>query len=218
MVISTSIGSAFLDKKKKTVVSKNTTVSDIKQFLQQKFPGSPPADLQRLYFGTRLLQDSEVVSNITSLPTVPLLLDMAAGYSVYDKSMSVTAALEAYTATVVQLSYISNQMRRIVSNEPSDEMAMESPSLRRLLQSLNGSLWATYSQEIALALQAERDPETITADTKAWRDAHRKAASPLSAALAKEFDLNARGLRAFAYYSAILLVSNSPPISLQWDC
>lgn len=39
VIISTSLGSTFLDKKKRLNVPRNTTVSELKELLHQKFPG-----------------------------------------------------------------------------------------------------------------------------------------------------------------------------------
>eukprot|EP01039_Chlorochromonas_danica_P003763 gene3763-4113_t len=213
ILISTSIGSSFLDKKKKVTLPANTTIAELKEYLQSKFPGSPPKELQHLYYGTRLLGDDEVVSNITTLPTIPLLLDMVSGHSIYDKTMSIEQALEGYVASVVQLTYLSNQLKTVIGYQPDDHNSnetittkMESPTLRQLFQAVNRTIYETYADEIAYALEVEKDPEAFAADTKAWRSPQRRAVSPLTAALAKEFDLNLRSLCSFLYYTAILLV------------
>lgn len=211
IIISTSIGSSFLDKKKKVTLPANTTIAELKEYLQSKFPGSPPMELQHLYYGTRLLGDDEVVSNITTLPTIPLLLDMVSGHSIYDKTMSIEQALEGYVASVVQLTYLSNQLKTVIghqsdSNETMTQVMMESPTLRKLFQAVNRTIYETYSDEIAYALEVEKDPEAFAADTKAWRSPQRRTVSPLTAALAKEFDLNLRSLCSFLYYTVILLI------------
>eukprot|EP00981_Chlorochromonas_danica_P010720 scaffold3345_cov164-Ochromonas_danica.AAC.6 len=182
ILISTSIGSSFLDKKKKVTLPANTTIAELKEYLQSKFPGSPPKELQHLYYGTRLLGDDEVVSNITTLPTIPLLLDMVSGHSIYDKTMSIEQALEGYVASVVQLTYLSNQLKTVIGYQPDDHNSnetittkMESPTLRQLFQAVNRTIYETYADEIAYALEVEKDPEAFAADTKAWRSPQRRA-------------------------------------------
>jgi hypothetical protein len=206
LVVSTALGSAFLDKKKKIILSKNASIAELKVYIKQKFPGSPPMKLQRLYFGTRLLADTEIVSNITFLPTTPLLLDMVSGYSVYNKTMSIMQALEAYVSCNVQLAYLSSQLTSLATGN-TQEMPMQSPGLRYLYQTLNESIFSVYGAEIAAAREAEQDPEMQAQDTLAWRDVDRKPASPIAAALAKEFDLNLRGVAGFTYMSFLILVS-----------
>merc|ERR1712070_1260247 len=59
------------------------------------------------------------------------------------------------------------------------------------------------------ALMQEREPELVSSDTSAWRDADGQKPTkqtPLAAAVAKEFDLNWRGVRNFVYYSLLLVI------------
>ena len=59
VLVSTSIGSTFLDKRKKITINGNATVRDLKAMVCDKFPGSPPVELQRLFFGSRMLNETE---------------------------------------------------------------------------------------------------------------------------------------------------------------
>eukprot|EP01031_Cornospumella_fuschlensis_P025242 gene25242-30484_t len=207
VLVSTSIGSSFLDKKKKVVLERNATVFQLKQFLQQKFPGSPPLALQNLYFGTKRLNDTEILSNVTSLPTIPLVLDMVAGSSVYNKTLSVRQAIEAYVSTLVQLSYLHTQMAyTLTAGDSNITRTMLSPLLREMFLKVNQSVYSAYAGEIAQALVQEQDPEIDAADTRAWRSAQKATQSPLMAALAKEFDLNRQGVMSYVYFSVLLLV------------
>ena len=113
IIISTSIGSSFLDKKRRISILANSTVADLKQQLSTRFPGSPPVPLQRLFFGTRLLKDEEEISNVTALSPMPLTLDMITGTSVYDRTMTVSQALEAYVSLLVQQAYTGQSMNKI---------------------------------------------------------------------------------------------------------
>lgn len=217
VTVSTMIGSSFLDKKKKIIIPRNSTVADLKQHISQKFPGSPPVEMQYLYFGAQYLHNNDTLATLTKLTNIPILLDMISGTSVYNRNMSVSQALEAYVSTLVQQAYLGDQLNAAYrdNNESHEEenttvaRPMRSPFYRRMFQELNASLYEKYADDIAGALEREKNPETITGDTAAWRNPqNNKKHSPLTAALAKEFDLNGRGLRNFAYYSIILLVSN----------
>ncbi|KAJ1402089.1 hypothetical protein B484DRAFT_457832, partial [Ochromonadaceae sp. CCMP2298] len=216
VLVSTSFGSMFLDKKKKLVLGKNETISDLKAQLSTKFPGSPPVELQHLYFSSRRLEDWERIGNISSLSPVPIMLDMMSGTSVYNKSMSVSQGLEAYVASVTQQAYLGTQLRELHS-PPKPEgsnsteglegmpMSMETLHYRQLFHAVNDSIYSRYAEDIAAALEEEREPETFMDDTAAWRGKTANV-NPLAAAIAKEFDLNWRSFRHFLYYSAVLTV------------
>lgn len=208
VLVSTALGSTFLDKKKKLTMNKNDTVVDLKLQLLTKFPGSPPVPLQKLYYSNRLLKNTELLGNISSLSPLPIVLDMISGTSVYNRSMSIAQSLEAYVATVVQQAYIGSKLQQ--THKPDDssvQAAMDTPYFRELFHSINASLYEKYGEDIELAKEAEREPEAESADTAPWRSGAGSAnVRPLAAAIAKEFDLNWRGLRSFVYYSVILVV------------
>ena len=204
-------------------MTSNSTVLDLKEQIASKFPGSPPVEVQQLFFSSRLLSnDSELLCNVSALQPVPILLDAISGTSVYNRTLSIRQSLEAYVATVVQQSYIGKQLNSLHSRSADAEncsavqsqmqvqvqMQMQAVAYRGMFRALNESLYCSYGEEIQAALLAERDPETAAADTAAWRGPGRgsKKATPLAAALAKEFDLNARGLLNFLYYSLVLAV------------
>ena len=216
VIVSTTVGSAFLDKKKRLVLPHNGTVHELKQQLHQKFPGSPPVDLQRLFFGMRLLGDDEVLSNLSTLNPVPLMLDMLTGTSVYNKTLSVSQALEAYAAISVQQAYVGERLRALFSagikrsetgagSTPEAPGEAETAVYRDMFSAINSSLYSTYTEDISQALVEEADPETLSDDTAAWRH-QRKDKSPITVALAQEFDLNFRGMKNFAYYSILLAI------------
>ena len=82
---------------------------------------------------------------------------------------------------------------------------MDTAIYRDMFAAINASLYSTYAQDIHEALVDEQEPETLSADTASWRHA-RKDKSPITVALAKEFDLNLRGIKNFGYYSVLLAV------------
>ncbi len=237
VLVTTSIGSVFLDKKKKVIIPSNCTVGELKNILKQKFPGGPPVELQNLYFGSQhLSNDSAVVSSLSTLSPLPLLLDMITGTGSYNKTLSVTQALDAYVSTIVQQAYLGEKLKHETTQSPPhtsshtaphtnneddpkteteneeyeevSEAMMETPLYRQMYETINASIYSTYADSIAEALEVERDPEEAAEDTKAWRSSGRdKAVNPLTARLATEFDLNKRGLQSFAYYSAVMTVS-----------
>jgi hypothetical protein len=222
VLVSTSVGSAFLDKKKRLTIPRNATVSELKQLIEKKFPGCPPTALQRLFLGVRALGDEEVMGNITVASPTPLLLDMMSGTSVYNKTLSISQALEAYAASIVQQAYLGAKMRESFglgahtlpvatpvneSEAGSAESGVvpESSFFREMFETVNRTLYETYAEDIAEALEIEKEPETIGDDTAAWRK-DKKQANPLAAALAKEFDLNVKSIKNFIYYSVLLVV------------
>ena len=218
IIISTAYGSTFLDKKKKLVIPKNHTILDLKGQLYSKFPGSPPIELQKLYFNSRYLSDYELIGNISMLSPLPILLDMISGTSVYNKSMSVSQALEAYISTVIQQAFIGFKLQSLYSHNSNNNINNNSSSsssaitvmdtiyFRELLMSMNQSLYDRYQADITAALRDEQEPEVVAADTLAWRSPSKKTMSPLTLAIAKEFDLNIRGIKNFLYYSIVLMV------------
>ena len=214
VLVSTSVGSSFLDKKKKFLVPANATVGDLKELIHQKFPGFPPPCLQRLYFGVRKVSDSDVLRNLSPMPVIPILLDMITGTSVYSKTLSLSQTIEAYVSTIVQQAYISDSMRGLFndvsqndSNSSNEFQIPETSYYRDMFVQINSSLYEKYADDIKLALEEESEPETMSPDTVAWRGPT-KSKSPLAKLLAKEFDMNRRGLKNFIYFSALLAVGN----------
>jgi hypothetical protein len=212
IVVSTSVGSVFLDKKKRLSIPRNSTVAELKTMIEKKFPGCPPTGLQRLFLGVRALGDDEIIGNITVTSPTPILLDMLSGTSVYNKTLSISQALEAHAALIVQQSYLGAKMLASYSDVPATVITndslnipvqLESGLYRDMFDSVNRTLYETYAEDIAEALERETEPETATDDTAAWRG-KRTETTPLTAALAKEFDLNMRGIRSFFYYSILL--------------
>ena len=211
ILVSTSVGSMFLDKKKRLSVPRNSTVGELKGLIEKKFPGCPPIPLQRLFVGIRLLQDDEVIGNITTTSPTPILLDMMSGVSVYNKTLSISQALEAHVASIVQQSYLGTKLRETfttsiatsTSNDTSSVMLPDSSYYRDMFDVVNRTLYETYGEDIAEALELEKEPETMADDTRAWRNPQQET-KPLAAALAKEFDLNGKGIKSFVYYSVLL--------------
>ena len=219
--VSTSVGSKFLDKKKKLIVPRNYTVAQLKDLVHEKFPGSPPQKLQRLFYGLRFLEDEEILGNVTGTaivaPSTIITLDMLSGTSVYNKTLSISQSLEAYAAISVQQAYLGEKLRQAflqsiygVENDSvhqSDTERMEMSIYRDMFEAVNNSLHEKYAEDIAQALEEEADPEADSVDTAAWRGgvtgSRRKEKAPLAAALAKQFDLNGRTLRQLAYYSIL---------------
>lgn len=205
VIVSTSVGSAFLDKKKRLTVPLNATVAELKVSLQQKFPGSPPKGLQRLYFGVRLLNDTEMIKNLTTISPVPILLDMLTGTSVYNKSMSISQAIEAYSSILAQQAYIGDKIRSVFScTIEGGKSSMETSIYRDVYEVSKQNVYTLFEIDIMEALEEEKEPDILALDTEAWRTSKVAGKNPLRIALAKEFDLNGRGLKSFLYYSVLL--------------
>ena len=223
ILVSTSVGSSFLDKKKRLTISRNATVADLKQQVQSKFPGSPPISLQKLFYGVKSLKDDDVIGNITTASSIPILLDMLTGTSVYNKTMSITQALEAYASVIVHQAYIGDKMKdqyasltppssssseietsNNTTNEANTDI-METALYREMFESVKKSLYDTYAEDIFQALEEEKEPETITGDTAAWRGEQAEV-GPLNELLAKQFDMNFKSVKSFTYYSILLAI------------
>ena len=211
VLISTSIGSSFLDKKKKIQINSNSTVLDLKIAIQSKFPGSPPVESQQLFYGLRRLNDTDVMSEICTSSLTPILLDMIAGTSIYDKTMTVSEALEAYASCLTQQAYVGRkicQLFEIENSSITNSNYFETSIFREMFHTMNTTLFTTYMEDIRLALNEESNPELSSADTAAWRESGAMAArSPLATAMAREFAINLRGIKRFSYYSILLFVS-----------
>lgn len=221
ILVSTSVGSMFLDKKKRLTIARNGTIAELKHLIEKKFPGCPPTRLQRLFLGVRQLGDEELIGNITISSPTPILLDMLSGTSVYNKTLSISQALEAHAASIVQQAYLGTKLQSIFSEVsgtpvPSSSVnestrtviELESGLYRDMFDAVNKTLYETYAEDISEALEREKEPEMSTDDTVAWRG-KQEDTKPLTAALAKEFDLNIRGIWNFFYYSVLLGVSKS---------
>lgn len=207
VIVTTSIGSDFLDKKKKLSMSGSATVLELKQLIHSKFPGSPPTPLQYLYFGDRLLLDEDIVRNVSHLPTVPIFLDMISGSSAYNRTLSVKNTLEAFAASQVHITYLNEAVSQVAStfsDAHESKKEMRTRRYRELLAAVNETLFASYSQDIELALQDESEPEYTSADTSRWRVKGKRRVGSLAGAISREFDLTARGFRQLVIYSAIL--------------
>lgn len=210
-IVSSNIGSTFLDKKKKIILPYNATIKDIKQQIQHKFPGSPPFSLQKLFFGIQKLDDSKLIHNITSISPIPLLLDIISGTSSYNKTMTISQAIEAYISLTVHQIYLGEQINQfyqksLTNTSSNNDDTISTAFYRDIFTSVNSSIYEQYSEDISDALIEEQDPEVISLDTIAWRGKGqiKKQQSPLAIALAKEFDLNIKGVKGFIYYTFLL--------------
>ena len=229
IIVSTTVGSSYLDKKRRISINRNSTVRDLKEQLSLRFPGSPPIALQKLYFGLRKLGDEESMGNITSLTPVPLHLDMITGASVYNKTMSISQAIEAYASLVVQQAYVGKSLAQLFSevskvsegeetnefelklgtshteteNENEEIVVFDTSLYGVMFRKVNSSLHERYAEDIQLALIEEREPEENSADTAAWRNEGNNK-KPLTKALAKEFDMNWKSMKNYVYLSVLL--------------
>ena len=220
VIVSTSLGSSFLDKTKKISINPNSTIKELKYIIQEKFPGSPPIQIQRLFYAFKPLNNSDILSNITSASQVPILLDALSGTSAYNKTMSITQAIEAYVSIIVQQTYLSSTMQKAFDlkdstldlSEVGDRDRIDTLTLRDLFAAVNQSIYTQYAEQIAEALEKEREPDMITADTIAWRQQGEGGAAdknPLVAEWAKMFNMNKQVALSLVYYSVVLVVSIS---------
>ena len=207
VVVSTSFGSNFLDKNKKILIRFDSNIFDLKQQLQSKFPGSPPISLQKLYFGVRELSDGDIIGNITKFSPIAIRLDIMSGTSIYEKTLSVTQAIDGYVASIVQQTFVGDSIRQLFTPENNLSNITNSELYREIFHKMNESIYEKYADDIRVALEEEKDPETASLDTIAWRQSSTSNKNPLMKALAKEFDINFRGVKYYLYLSGLIGVS-----------
>ena len=65
------------------------------------------------------------IGNISTLSPMPLTLDMIAGTSVYDRTMTVSQALESYVSSIVQQAYTGQLMSKIIYSSTDAEKEVE---------------------------------------------------------------------------------------------
>lgn len=212
VIVTTTVGVNILDRRKKLHLARNSTILEVKRQLNAKFPGCPPLALQRLFYSEMLLDDSVIIGSLSTLSPIVLELDMITGTSAYNRTMAVAQAVEAYVATLVHQTYLGTKLHELTTSGVNSSLTSsthESMAYAELFKTLNDSIYEKYGEEIRLAIEAEKEPDVASADTAAWRgalDGPAPVVRPLAMALAKEFDLNWRGVRHFTYYTAILLV------------
>jgi hypothetical protein len=173
ILVSTTVGSVFLDKKKRLTVDSNSTIAELKCLIEKKFPGLPPTGLQKLFLGIRPLRDEEMIGNITTTSPTPILLDMLSGTSVYNRTLSISQALEAHAASIVQQAYLGAKLRASfeevqtsilsggIGSNNDTLVAFESGLYRDMFDAVNRTLYETYADDIAEALEREREPGSI---------------------------------------------------------
>eukprot|EP01034_Spumella_vulgaris_P027900 gene27900-34684_t len=130
---------------------------------------------------SRQLHDNDTVADITKLSPIPIVLDMITGTD--DKD--------------------NEEEDDDIDSE--DDTPLESSLYRQMYHTLNETVYIQFADEIKAALEVEMDPE-IPSDDTPWRNPMTQAPSSLQQRLAREFDLNARGLKTFGWYSAVLMV------------
>lgn len=205
ILVSTNIGSEFLDKKKKLSIPPTATVRHLKKLIKAKFPGSPPISLQRLACDTTILDDSVVVSEATSNGETPVVLETISGSGSYNRSLSVAQSIDAYVATIVQSAFIGNKLQQLGGGKPAASLSDEIETLRYrdMLQAARENLETSYAVDIDAAKEAERSPEVSSAYS--WR-VQKPSLSPLWKSLARELDLNTQSFFNMVYYSFLMVL------------
>lgn len=119
--VATLTGSRYLDKR--VDVEIEGTVGDLKSLLAEKFPGNPPASLQRLFYGSQLLDDDE---SLEVLDAHSLVLDMVPPSTTSSLARvpdDTTERVRAYVAETVALEHTWQMLRR--GKDESEEMLCE---------------------------------------------------------------------------------------------
>jgi hypothetical protein len=208
ILVSTLIGSEFLDKRKNIPVPSTANVRYLKKLIRAKYPGSPPISLQRLVSGSEVLSDETLIANVG--PSV--LLETLSGTGSYNRSLNVLKTIDAYLATIVQSSFIGSKLHSLQTtflrapdssneNQGSD---LETHHLRDMLNSLRSDFSETYFKDIADAKLREKSPELYSSFS--WRERRKPVLSPLMKSLARELDLNKSAAINLLYFSALMMI------------
>ena len=171
LVVTVSSGSRYLYRRKLLRLESNATVAGLKDSLTLVFPGCPPAALQSLYIGSRLLSDDMRIEDITDLSPIPVSLDLLTGTGIYNRTiLSVSEALEMLAALEAHAIANANMQLELIDGSVRSHFSGQNLSLiKELFRSRNSSIYNTMSSDIAAALKAERNPEKESADTAAWK-------------------------------------------------
>ncbi len=185
VLVSTRGGSPFLDKSKRLVMGLNSTVLQLKQMIQQKFPGNPPSQTQKIYLGLQLLLNNQTLSELSPAPTISLLLDMFCGTTSYNRTMSVQQCVEAWASVQVQQAFVARQLHNAFAllasaststahSAPCEALTgsgeeMETCAFRDMFLFLNETFASSVCAEVEAARDRERSAEVAALDTEAWR-------------------------------------------------
>lgn len=162
----------------------NDTVASLKRCIERSFPGQPPVRLQRLFLGTRALSDEDAIGELSDQTRIAVTLDTLCGTNAYNRTMSISEALEALCAIDVHAAANAEALMAVVDggakatdpmnlsnggeNETSDSLMPHSLKYRSLFETLNTTLYSAYGSSITSALARETDPVQLTPDTAAW--------------------------------------------------
>jgi hypothetical protein len=234
VMVTVSAGSPFLERRQLVRIGGDVSVGDLKQALSRQFPGYPPRPLQKLYLGPRLLADEESLAGLPALAPLPLTLDLLCGTGAYNRSVqSVAASLEALSAVEVHIAANAMLQAELVASGDGvgaeagggggDLASFANASQQRLalyrdlFRAQNSSLYRTFSDGIAAALRAEKNPEKDSPDTAAWRGLAEQSGQDRGRgrgggwSLTEELNLSAEDLRSGVGTSLLLSVSESRP-------
>jgi hypothetical protein len=214
-VVTISLGNRFTDKSRRFTVRSNMSILEFKTMLETKYPGCPPVALQRLWFGTRVLKDDDIIGSLSSVEIhiVPITLDVLPrlGFDSYvSKLTSTSRILEAYSAVRTYQTFLENSMQNILDAR-GDGRILTSPDFqlsryRQLIQHINKTIYEKCSAQIAVSSLQERSPILRTSDTHIWIDNEPVTLSPAAKALANYFDMNWSRILELGYYSALCWV------------
>jgi hypothetical protein len=120
--------SSYVDRRTDVSLPLSATVGELKRMIQQKCPGRPPAEMQRLFRGVDLLADDDAaIGDIMDAPEskLQLLLDMPPPVDpeAFDPATVVPsgreAQLEAYCSNLVAMQEMQAAIQRAMAGDQS---------------------------------------------------------------------------------------------------
>jgi hypothetical protein len=205
--------SSFLFKTQKFKIPRNSTADQLKEAIQEKFPGHPPTGLQTLYLDSKAVPDAAIWGNLTNKVLLPVQLDLMSGTLLYNRtsSLTISKAIDAYVSLSVHEAYLNNKLTEVLTSQPLKDtpaalnMVPDNIKYRILFKKLNESYHQELGPEIKAALEAEKDP-SIDSDDISTRVPNSKDTNIIKDIFRRELILNDKDIAKLTFWSSALMV------------
>jgi hypothetical protein len=223
VIVSVSSGSPHFDKSRRFTVGSNATVLSLKTLLEEKFPGCPPRQLQRLYHGSRLLVNDELLpANVGSEgagalnAVVALTLDTLPKLDFHTfskKLISTEQVLQALSTIRGYQVYLENSLHELAGSlggfdghaktgSSGSENSFQLSTYRQFVDFHSANAHRKYFAELGAAATLDRNPVVVSAGSQ-----QDHSLPPAVQALAHYLDLNWSRAWQLLYSSMLCMVS-----------